>query len=655
MALSRIFEPIRIKDLEIPNRVVRTAHGTHLARDAFDEASIAYHVARAKGGCGLTIIEAASVHASSENTLFNRDDRVIPGFAAMMKAVRPYGMRVIEQLFHGGHQTFGEGRQPPWSASTVPSPVLGAVPIPMGQPEIDLIVDCFAEAARRCREGGLDGVEIHAAHGYLIHQFLSPLTNRRTDRYGGSLENRMRFLQEILRAVRAATGPDYVVGVRFSASQAQGSLGEAEIRQVTEALIAEGLIDFLDASLGDYYRMDSMVGGMQAPTGYELPSSAQITEGVPLPRIVSGRFRTLEDAEQVLRDGVADMVSLVRAQIADPDLVRKTRGGRVDEVRPCIGCNQGCIGGLIRDQRLGCAVNPAVGFERELAEDLIRKTDRPKTVLVVGGGPAGMEAARVAALMGHRVILAEAGSRLGGAINAARKAPRLHGIGDITDWQEREIFRLGVEVRLGSYMDADAVLAAGADAVIVATGSTPRMDGIQFGAPDAPIPGFDLPHVLSSHDLLLGPKRDFGKTALVMDDTGHYEAIAAAEFLIAKGIAVTFVTRLPSITPYVDTTMRTVPALERLYEGDFTLLTRHVVGAIRMGGATVRPVQSNRLSEIAADTVILVTPNEPLRGIYDALRARLPNLQLIGDARAPRDLQAAITEGHRTMRAMALS
>lgn len=653
MALTRIFEPITIRNLTIPNRVVRTAHGTHLARHAFDEDSIAYHAARARGGCGLTIIEAASVHPSSENTLFNVDDRVIPGFEAMMKAVRPHGMRVFEQLFHGGHQTFGEGRRPPWSASTVPSPILGAVPIPMGEPEIEEIIDCFAAAARRCRDGGLDGVEIHAAHGYLIHQFLSPITNRREDRWGGSLENRMRFLQEILRATRKAVGPDYPVGVRISASQAIGSLHEPEIKAVTKALLDEGLVDFFDASFGDYYRMDNMVGGMQQPMGYELPSSSQLTEGVTVPRIVSGRIRTLEDAEQLLREGVADMVSMVRAQIADPLLVKKTREGRAEEVRPCIGCNQGCIGGLIRDMRLGCLVNPAVGYETSLSEDEIVPTATPKKVLVVGGGPCGMEAARVAQLMGHKVTLVEAGARLGGAVQAARRAPKLHGIGDIIDWQERELYRMGVEVRLGTYMDEDSVLAEAADVVILATGSQPRMDGVQFGVPGVDTPGHDLPHVISSHDLMLGPLRDLGRTALVLDDTGHYEAIAACETLIAKGIAVTYVTRFPSITPYVDTTMRTVPALERLYQGDFRPLTRYRIVSIAPGSAVVKPFQSEKPETVPADTVVWISPNAPMRDLYDALRQRHASLSLIGDALAPRDLQAAIAEGHRAARAIA--
>lgn len=249
MAPKAIFEPIRIGGVEIANRIVRAAHGTHLARHAFDDDSIAYRVARAKGGCGLTIIEAASVHPSSENTLFNIDDRVIPGFEAMMRAVRPYGMKVFEQLFHGGRQTFGEGRRPPWSASDVPNSILGAVPVPMGEPEIEEIIGCFASAAKRCQEGGLDGVEIHAAHGYLIHQFLSPITNRREDRWGGSLENRMRFLRKITRAIRKAVGHDYVVGIRISASTAVGGLHEPEIRAITQALIDENLLDYVDTTM----------------------------------------------------------------------------------------------------------------------------------------------------------------------------------------------------------------------------------------------------------------------------------------------------------------------------------------------------------------------------------------------------------------------
>ncbi len=654
MSLKTIFTPLRIGTIEVPNRIVRTAHGTDLARDVLTEDFIEYHAARARGGCGLSILEATSVHPSSLSTLANTDDRVIPGFAALMKAVRPHGMRVFQQLFHGGHNTPGGDMAPPWAPSAIPNPVSGIVPMAMGQPEIDSVVAGFAAAARRCREGGLDGVEIHAAHGYLLHEFLSPLTNRRTDTYGGALANRLRILQEVLRAVQGVAGPGFVVGVRVSASQAEGGIGEAELVSAIAALVEEKLIDFLDVSLGDYYRMDTMVSGMQAPLGYELPSSRQITAGVPVPRIVGGRVRTLEEAEQILRDGVADMVSLVRAQIADPDLIRKTREGRADEVRPCIACNQGCIGGLIRDHRLACAVNPTAGFEVTLSEDKIRRVATPRKVLVIGGGPAGMEAARVAALAGHKVTLAEASSSLGGAINVARRAPRLHTIGDITHWLEQEVYRLGVAVRLGSYLEPDDVLAEAADVVVVATGSSPRMDGEQFSTPARPARGHDLPHVISSIDLLTDNSRALGKSALVLDDTGHYEAIAAAEFLIERGLAVTYLTRHASFAPYVETTMRNIPALERLHRGDFTVLSRHYLAEIQRDTCLVRPLQAgdNRLREIPADTVVLVTPNVPERGLYDALRDRHQRIVLVGDALAPRDLQNAIRDGHRAARAI---
>lgn len=650
MALTRIFEPITINKVEIPNRIVRTAHGTHLAHEVFTDEAIAYHVERAKGGCGLSVIEASGVHPSSQNTLFNKSDAVIPGFQALMKALKPYGMRMFQQLFHGGHQTPGIGGTPPWSASAIPSPAYGLVPEPMGTAEIEEITEAFAQAARRCREGGLDGVEIHGAHGYLIQQFLSPLTNVREDKYGGPLENRMRFLQEIARRIRKMVGRDYVVGVRLSASQAEGGIHEAELRQVAQALIDEDLIDYLSVSYGDYFRMDTMVSGMQAPSGYELHSSGEIARGMKVPRMVSGRFRTLEEAEQVLRDGTADMVALVRAQIADPMLVKKTREGRAEEVRPCIACNHGCIGGLIRENRLGCAVNPAVGYELTLSEDLIEKTAAPKHIIVVGGGPSGMEAARVAALSGHRVTLFEATPRLGGAINAAKKAPRYHTMGDITDWLERELYRLGVEMRLSTPVDIDAVEADKPDLLVVATGSLPRMDGIQAHDPANPAKGFDQPHVVSSHDLLLGPARDLGKTALVLDDTGHFEAAAVAAWLIGKGVAVTFVTKWGSITPYADTTMRTVPVLEQLYEGDFTLLTRYQLVEIGRGSAVVRPAQGRRTQTVPADLVVLVTPNQPLRDLYDEARARGIPVRIVGDARAPRDLQVAIREGHRAIR-----
>jgi heterodisulfide reductase subunit A-like polyferredoxin len=366
-----------------------------------------------------------------------------------------------------------------------------------------------------------------------------------------------------------------------------------------------------------------------------------------MPRIVTGRIRTLEEAEQILRDGIADLISLTRAQIADPDLVRKTRDGTPEQVRPCVACNQGCIGGLFRFDRMGCLVNPAVGFEAELSEDLLRKTDSAKKVLIIGGGPAGMEAARIARLKGHTVVLVEAMPNLGGNVSIARRAPFLHTMGDITSWLEQEVYRVGVEVRLNTFADADYVRTERADVVIIATGSEPRRDGLQALLPGETVGGVDRPHVLSSIDLITGTLPADVKTALVLDDVGHYEAIAVTDVLLAAGVGVTFVTRYPMLTPIIEFTQRTTAAMERFSDADFTLLTRTHLCEIRERDCLVRPVHGVKRRVVAAERVVLVTANRPRSEIYDALLGTVPGLLQIGDAKAPRDAQAAIAEGRR--------
>jgi thioredoxin reductase len=375
-----------------------------------------------------------------------------------------------------------------------------------------------------------------------------------------------------------------------------------------------------------------------------------------VPRLVTGRFRTLEEAEQVLREGAADIVSMVRAHIADPFIVAKTRAGLADRVRPCIACNQGCVGGAMRTGKIGCAVNATVGAEATLSESAIACTSKPKTVLVIGGGPGGMEAARIAAHTGHKVILAEATPDLGGLVQVAKRAPKLHTLGDATDWLEREIYRLGVDVRLNTYMELDDVRAVGADAIIVATGSTPRMDGFQVSNPGRKVRGVDQPHVLSSVDLLSDGGRDPGQNALVVDNVGHYEAVAAAEHLLSRGVAVTFLTHSVNFAPFVELSWRAVPALERFYAtGRFSLLTRHMLVEVRRKDAIVRPLEAgaNQTATVAADTVVIVTPNTPVRSLYDELRDEHADITVVGDARAPRDVQAAIAEGHLAARALA--
>jgi hypothetical protein len=346
------------------------------------------------------------------------------------------------------------------------------------------------------------------------------------------------------------------------------------------------------------------------------------------------------------------MVSMVRALMADPEIVNKTRGGRAAEIRPCIACNQGCNGGLARAQRAVCIVNVGTGFERTLSEELIAPVADGQRVLVVGGGPAGLEAARVAALAGHEVRLAEATQTLGGALDAVRRSPRHALIAEIIDWLAAAGERAGVELMLGRELSAADVLTDPAEIVILATGSRPRLDGFQPARPFEPALGVGQEHVLSSVQLLSRGVPAGARSALVLDTVGHFEAIAVAEYLIGEGLAVTYVTSLPGFGGiYVQTTSRDVPALEFLYSGDFTLLVRHHLAEIRSASCLVRPAQGQRAHEVPADLVVLVTQNAPNRELYDELLAAgRGDLVLVGDAASPRDLQVAIAEGHRAAR-----
>jgi 2,4-dienoyl-CoA reductase-like NADH-dependent reductase (Old Yellow Enzyme family) len=649
MSLKLVTQPLRIGPMEIKNRIVRTAHGTQLAKHGVSDDLIAFHRERAIGGCAMTILEAGSVHPTSIIDFGLWDDAIIPGYRRLADAVHEHGMKILQQIWYGGNIYRGVGGVAPWAVSDKPG-YLGVVGIPMTQAHIDELKEAFVATALRCQEGGLDGVEIHAAHGYIFSQFLSAAYNDRTDAYGGSLENRARFLLETLRAVRAAVGPGFVVGMRASASEAPNFLSAEEVRQVVEWVQDEGLIDYLSVSYGDYYLMDTMVGGTHRPAGYELPGAEPILAAGRVPRIVAGRFRSLDEADTVLREGVAEMVSMARAHIADPHLVRKTLEGRPEDVRPCIACNQGCGVNAGRTGRIGCTGNPVTGVEANFTERDIPRTSSPKKVLVVGGGPAGLEAARTASLVGHQVVLAEAAPKLGGQAYAASRAPTLHIFGDLLQWLESQVYGQGVEVRLGAYLTAEDVREIAPDVVIVATGAEARLDGYQLASPGEAVPGCDLPHVISAEDLLTARTPPPGDSALVLDTTGGYAAMAACEHLLNQGKAVTLVTHLD--TPSPDAGKRTTVALDRFLERDFTLRTRSFLAQIRPGECLVRPLHGTQARSVKADTVVLITQNRPRRDLYDELANEF-SVSLVGDALLPRDMQYAIRDGHFAARELA--
>jgi len=647
MSFKYVSQPLQLGPMQIRNRIVRTAHGTLLARPYVSDDLIAFHVERAKGGCAMTILEAATVHDSSIIDYSVASDAVIPGLTKLADACHAHGMKVLQQLWYGGNLYRGMGETTPYAVSAHAG-YLGVVGKVVTRADIAMLTQAFVDAALRCQKAGLDGVELHAAHGYIFCQFLSQVYNSRTDEYGGSLENRARFLLETLRAVRAAVSKDFAVGIRVSASQAPNFLSQDEVAKVVQMVEAEGLIDYLNVAWGDYYQMDTFNAGMHSPAGYELPGADPILRVSKLPRIVAGRFRTLDEAETVVREGTAEMVSMVRAHIADPYLVNKSLGGHPEQVRSCIACNQGCGTNARRVGRIGCTVNPTTGLELTMSDQAVPVAETPLKVLVVGGGVAGMEAARTAALAGHKVILTEAASKLGGQVVASSRAPILATFGDLLQWLEQEVYRLGVEVRLGAYMDAGDVQAEQADKVIIATGSEPRLDGFQLASPGETVPGCDLPHVTSSVDLIMAGHQE-GKSALVLDTVGTYHAVAAAEHLLNQGKTVTFVTDKLSFAPLGE--RRATKARERFMGKEFKVLLHHQLAEIKSDHCLVRQFYSDEMVPVDADTVVLVTQNDPRRELWDELGGEdNPAVMLIGDALSPRDMQYAIRDGHHAVR-----
>jgi 2,4-dienoyl-CoA reductase-like NADH-dependent reductase (Old Yellow Enzyme family) len=639
---GHVLSPIRIKDVEIPNRIVRTAHGTGFAEGGIGPDFIAYHEARARGGVGLTILEIASVHPTAQGGIKAWDDSVLTGYADLLKALRPYPMKIFQQLFHGGRQFVPPDGGPPWSASPMPSPGTGEMPLAMSLSQIDEMVAGFASAAARVVKAGLDGVEIHAGHGYLICQFLSPYTNHREDDYGGSFENRLRFLRQILEAVRSEVRDAIPVGVRISADECiDGGLVVADSIRIAQTLEAAGLIDFLNVSLGSLMNYTKVIGGNDEPLGYELPMSVPVARSVKVPAIVAGRIKSLAQADQIIRDGDADLVGMVRALIADPELVSKSARGEESRVRPCIGCNQGCVGRY--GGHLGCTVNALVGRE---AEVVIRPAAERRRVVVVGGGPAGMESARVASLRGHDVTLFEATASLGGQLRLARLSPLRGEMGEIADWLALELAQLGVEIHLGIAAAASDVLNIEPHAVIVATGSRPRRDGYQIAIPLSPIPGAGLPHVKTSWDIFVdGAGR--ARSAVVFDDVGHYEAIAVAEQLLEAGLHVTLVTRLPRIAPLLEPARMEGTVKRRLMPRDFDFVVDAGLLGIEPGRVIVGSLYGGPSRSVPAELVVMVGANLPARDLADQLAGRVSQVELVGDARGPRFLQLAMAEGFR--------
>ena len=651
MALESVLSPTRIGGVELRNRVARTAHQTGYAHGTVTDRLIAYHLARARGEVGLTILETAAVHPSSPAGLLAYTDDIVEGWAKLTDAVHAEGMKVFQQLWHGGHNSSPLDGGPPWAPSGVPGyPLVPAYapppPTPMTPGMIQEVVSGFADAARRVVVAGLDGIEVHAAHGYLLAQFLSPRTNHRDDEYGGPLENRMRLTVEILRAVRAVVPDGFPVGVRLSAAEyVPGGLTTEDSTEIARRLEQLSLIDFLDLSSGVYQSADRFYAGRYEPHRYMMDDSAQVGAESTVPRIVTGRFLTLDEADQEIGSGRADIVSMVRATIADAHHVRRRVTGSAP--RPCIGCNQGCVAGLLLTAAVGCTVNPTVGAEQTLDDADLGRAEQPRKVTVVGAGPAGLEAARVAATRGHRVTVLEAAEAIGGKALLAAGAPGYADLAELLRWYRDELERLGVRLRTGHEVAPGDPELRTADAVVIAVGRAVPARIAQSRFPQLDLADDALHTRVVDSLAVLKWEVQLSGHAVVLDDAATPESVAVADALLARGLTVTIVTPADQPALALAPTMMHGALLRRLCETEgLDVITNRVVTDIGKNEITLAPVAGGASMSVAADVVVPVVAGAPNDALARELRSSTSAyITVIGDARTPRDLLAAIHSG----------
>src|SRR4051812_23745474 len=474
-----VFDPLQLRHRTLRSRITFGAHTANMAEDGLPgERHIGYYRERALGGAGMIVVEPVPIHRTGVLTRGNfrhDDDSIIPAFRRLTDACRDANPDVvlIHQLYHvGQHGDADNSFAPNWSPSGLPSYHDADGSHAMTESEILELVDGFVDAARRARASGFDGIEVFAAYHAVVDQFWGPWSNRRTDAWGGPFEARMRFSAEILGGIREACGDDFIIGLAVSADPGSAAmLSVPELCDVVAWHDERGLMDYVTCGTGSYFDFHQIIPPSLYDQRLGEPFAAALKGVVRHARVqAESHIRTPAAADAVLAAGHADMVSIVRGQIADPHMVAKARAGRADEVRPCISCNQLCWGRRSRDYWISCLVNPSVGRESQWGGDRIARATSRRRVLVVGGGPAGLEAARVSGERGHEVTLMEAAERLGGQWCLAGEQPSRYQVLDHIAWYGRELDRLGVDLRLSEHADLDAVVAVGADRVIVAVG-----------------------------------------------------------------------------------------------------------------------------------------------------------------------------------------
>ncbi|MCJ7683318.1 MAG: mycofactocin system FadH/OYE family oxidoreductase 2 [Desulfobacteraceae bacterium] len=644
-----LFSPIKIGSVVIPNRINFAAHLTNLSGNhQISESHIYYYRERAKGGCGLITTEELTVHPSDLAYASLVDafvPEVIPGFEKLTRTIHEYDTKIFAQLNHNGMQADGKiSRLPVWGPSPGVDPLFREMSKEMEIEDIRECVAYFAKSAIHVVEGGFDGIELQLGHSSLIRQFLSPATNFREDEYGGSFENRLRFCSEVIGAVRQAVGTDFTLGIRLNADEMhpKGGLTLEDTKKIAARLEAAGQLDFMDLSLGTFHNLYLVEGSMHTPLAYTVPLSAGIRSVVNLPVYCTNRINDPHLAEKILEDGQGDMINMVRALIADPELPNKAREGRDDDIRQCIACNQGCIGRMGLGYTIGCMQTPAAGNEKELGIGTLKPCDAPKRIVVVGAGPAGLEVARVAALRKHNVIVFEKNDEVGGQNILAGKVPGRQEITGVTRWLINQVNKLDIDLRLGVDADEESVLQEKPDAVIVSTGSVPK---------EKPFPGeYSYPDVVNTLQILTGEVVP-GDKVLLIDLDGHHQGTGTAEFLADLGkkvhVLVPSLFQGSALGPLQDLFL----ARQRLAKKGVTCTPD--IAVLEIQGTLVKGlnVYSNEMIDFEGyDTIVLAAGNVADDRLYFALKGKVKDVYRIGDCVAPRKTDMAIVEGNRVGR-----
>lgn len=646
VAFPHLFQPIELGGLEIRNRVIFGPHGTSQGRAPGTMPDlVAYHEARAEGGVGLIITEAHTVHESYEvrsSLLAVSDDDAIPELREMADVAHKHGAAMFGQLFHPGravaHRVNG-ALLPAYAPSEVPDERHHVMPAPMSQAMIRDIIRSYGEGARRMAEAGLDGIEYMISMGYLPAQFINPRANIRTDAYGGSFENRLRFVTESLTAIRASVDSNTVVGIRISVDELDhGGLSPDESSAVAKALADAGLIDYVNVIGGS----GASVGGavhivppMFVEQGYLADPAARLKRDVGVPTMLGGRINQPQTAEQIIAGGQADMVCLVRALIADPFFAAKAEAGKAEDIRACIACNQACIGHRHMGAIVSCIQHPETGRERTFPHTKDR-TENPRKVMVIGGGPGGMKAAAVAAERGHDVTLVEKDRLLGGQTRLAQMLPDRAEFGGIITNLTHEMAIHGVSVKTGVTADADLVAAEKPDAVIVATGAVPYLPALD---------GLDEAHAVDAWSVIKG-EANVGGRVVIADWRCDWVGMGVAEMLARNGCHVRLYCQGTQPGQNLQSYLRDhwIGVLDSL--GVETRAYTRLFGADDNSVFFQHMTNGDALVAEEVDTLVLAQGHRREVSLYDALSESWSgDLHLIGDALSPRTAEEAVVEG----------